>query len=106
MSGLIFTAVVIVAAATWIIRGMRARAARNRVRSGPGTSLAQAIPARTFDDIDRVVASRRCHCGTNLRLTGEGARSDAAHRYRLARLVCDECEEVTVLYFDVSEVLH
>jgi hypothetical protein len=106
MSGLIFTAVVIVAAATWIVRGMRVRAARNRVRSGPGTSLAQAIPVRSFDEIDRTLARRRCHCGTDLRLTGEGARSVAERRYRLARLACDECEEETVLYFDVSEALH
>jgi len=106
MSGLIFTAVVIVAAGTWIVRSMRARAARNQARSGPGTSLAQAIPVRTFDEIDHTLAQRRCHCGADLRVTGEGSRSDAGRRYRLARLACDECEEATVLYFDVSEALH
>jgi len=106
MSGLIFTTVVIVAAATWIVRGMRARAVRTRARSGPGTSLAQAIPVRTFDQIDHTLARRHCHCGADLRVTGEGSRTDTDRRYRLARLVCDECEDEIVLYFDVSEALH
>jgi hypothetical protein len=104
--GLLFAIVVAVAAAVWIARGMRARAARARFRTGPGTSLESAIPVRSFDDIDRDVATRRCHCGSWLQLAGEGTRQDGTRRYRVVRLGCDECEEGVALYFDVSDVLH
>jgi hypothetical protein len=61
---------------------------------------------RSFDEIDRAIAARRCHCGERLRATGEGARDAGTHRYRFARLACDACEEERVLYFDVTNVLH
>ena len=106
MTGLVFAAIIVVAAGMWIARGVRARAARARSRSGPGSSLETAIAVRSFDEIDAAVRARRCHCGARLRTTGEGARQAGDHRYRFARLACDECEEETVLYFDVSDVLH
>jgi hypothetical protein len=106
VTGLLFAAVVLIAAGTWVARGLRARAGRERVRHGPGTSLVSAIGVRSFDEIDRTVAARRCHCDARLRAVGEGTREVGERRYRFARLVCDECEENFVLYFDVSEVRH
>ena len=106
MTGLFFAAVVLLAAGTWVARGLRARAARERVRHGPGTALTTAIGVRSFDEIDCTVAARRCHCDARLRTVGEGTREVGERRYRFARLVCDDCEENFVLYFDVSEVLH
>jgi len=106
MVGLLFGLVVLVAAAVWVTRGLARRAARRRALAGPGGSLERAIPVHTFDEIDRTVAAWRCACGTRPRLAGEGARSDGQHRYRVARLACDACEEETVLWFDVSAVLH
>ena len=106
MTGLLFAAVVLVAAGVWLWRGAAARAERRRLRSGPGTSPEEAIPVRSFDDIDLVVAGRRCSCGSALRLTGEGARQDGERRLRFTRLVCDECEEAYALYFDLTELRH
>ena len=65
--------------------------------------MERAIPVRSFDEIDRIVAARRCGCGRPLRSTGEGARQLGAQRFRLTRLACDDCEEETVIYFDRSE---
>jgi hypothetical protein len=104
--GFLFAVVVLVAAGTWVARRLRARAARLRVRHGPGTSLTSAIGVHSFDEIDRTVAARRCHCESRLRTVGEGTREVGERRYRFARLVCDDCEENFVLYFDVSEVRH
>jgi hypothetical protein len=106
MAGLVFAAVVLVAAGVWLARGARARAARRRWREGPGTSPERAIPVRSYDEIDAAVAARRCACGERLRPTGEGTRQAGERRYRFVRLACDECEEAAALYFDVSEVAH
>ena len=106
MIGLLFGAVVLLAAATWVSRGMRARSARAQVRHGPGTTLKSAIVVRSFDEIDSAVGSRLCHCKARLRIVGEGTHEVGERRYRSARLACDTCEENFVLFFDVTEVRH
>ena len=106
MIGLLFGAVVLVAAAVWLSRGMRARSARARARRGPGTTLASAIVVRSFDEIDSAAGSRLCHCKAHLRTVGEGTHEVGGRRYRSARLACDTCEENFVLFFDVTEVRH
>ena len=80
-----FALVVLVTSGVWLTRGLRARAARSRHATGPGTSIASALRARSYEDIDGAVRTRRCHCGTRLRLSGEGAREEGARRYRVAR---------------------
>jgi hypothetical protein len=103
---LLFALIVLLAATTWVARRWRARARRRALRVGPGSSLDEAIAVRSFDQIDSVVAARRCACGQRLRATGEGTRARGPRRYRLTRLACDDCEEETVLFFDVSELVH
>ena len=104
--GLVFALVVLLAATMWVTRGWRARGRRRLAASGPGSTIERAIPVRSFDDIDRIVAARRCACGRQLRSTGEGARQRGPQRFRLTRLACDDCEEETVLFFDVTELVH
>ncbi len=104
--GLLFTVVVLLAATTWVVRRWRTRGRRRLMATGPGSSVAQAIPVRSFDQIDAVVGVRRCECGQSLRSTGEGARQAGGRRFRVTRLACDECEEETVLYFDVTDLVH
>ena len=104
--GIIFAAVVLVAAVTWVARRIAARRRRERAPTGPGSSIAAAIPIRSFEEMDAVVRERRCHCGERLRQTGEGSRAAVGRRYRYARLACDECEETSRVYFDVTEILH
>jgi len=106
VTGLLFALVAMVAAGVWIWRGVQARAEHRRLHEGPGTTPEQAIPVSSFQDIDVVVARRECSCGLGLRLTGEGSRQDGERRLRVTRLVCDECEEVFTLYFDLTEIRH
>src|SRR5687767_6498453 len=101
MEGLIFASVVLVAAAVWVWRGVQKRQARASLRHGFGTSLAEAIPASSFDAIDDAVATRRCHCGAGVHVVGEGTRELDGRRYRYTRLECDACEDEQLLYFDV-----
>lgn len=106
MTGLLFALVATAAAGVWIWRGLTARAERRRLHRGPGTSPEHAIPVQSFQDIDLAIAGRQCSCGTALRLTGEGPRQDGERRLRVARLVCDECDEAFTLYFDLTEIRH
>ena len=106
MTGILFALVAMVAAGVWIWRGARARAERRLLHEGPGTTPDQAIAVSSFEDIDLTVAGRACSCGTGLRLTGEGSRQDGERRLRVTRMVCDECEEVFTLYFDLTEIRH
>ncbi len=106
MEGLIFASVVLVATVVWVWRGARKRRARASVRRGPGTSLAAAIPAQSFDAIDEAVAARRCHCGAGVHVSGEGARELEGRRFRYVRLECDACEDEQLLYFDVTTIFH
>ncbi len=104
--GLVFAVVVLLAATTWVTRRWRARGRRRLLATGPGSSVEHAIAVRGFDEIDAVVRARRCACGRLLRPTGEGARHAGPRRFRLTRLACDECEEETVLFFDVTDLVH
>ncbi|MBI3768585.1 MAG: hypothetical protein HY271_08835 [Deltaproteobacteria bacterium] len=104
--GLLFAVVVLLAATTWVTRRWRARGRRRLLTTGPGSSVEHAIAVRSFDEIDAVVRTRRCECGRPLRATGEGARQVGPRRFRLTHLACDECEEETVLVFDVTDVVH
>jgi hypothetical protein len=106
MMAVLFACLVVIASGLWLARRWRARAARTRMRSGPGGSLATAIPVRSFETIDTTIAARRCVCGSRLETSGEGARQLDDRRYRMTRVVCAECEEEMVLYFDVTDVLH
>lgn len=101
----VFALVVLLAAGVWVGRGIARRHARRAAATGPGSGVDLAIHVRSFADIDDETARRRCTCGERLRATGEGAREVPPRRYRFARLACDECEEETVLWFDVTEAL-
>jgi hypothetical protein len=104
--GVLFAAVVLVAAVTWVARRVAARRRRVHVQAGPGSSAAVAIAIRSFEEMDAAVRDRRCHCGERLRRTGEGSSEVGGRRYRYARLACDECEEASRVYFDVTDILH
>jgi hypothetical protein len=106
VTGLLFASVVLVAAIVWIMRGVRSRRARASVRSGPRTTIDQAIPVASFDAIDDAVRARRCHCGAGVHLVGEGAREAGDRRFRYTRLECDACEDEQLLFFDVTTIFH
>jgi hypothetical protein len=106
VTAFLFAVVVLVAATVWVMRGVRRRQARARTRSGPGTSLEDALPVTSFDDIDQAVAARRCHCGAGMHPAGEGTRAAGDRRFRYTRLECDACEDEQLLFFDVTTIFH
>jgi hypothetical protein len=106
VTGLLFAVVVLIAATVWVVRGLRTRQAQARTRRGPGTSLADALPVGSFEDIDRAVAARRCHCGSRVHTIGEGTRAAGDRRFRYTRLECDACEDEQLLFFDVTTIFH
>lgn len=106
MTGLLFAGVVFVTAAVWVMRGVRLRRARASTKTGPGASLEEALEVSSFEEIDRAVAERRCHCGAGVHLTGEGTRAVGERRFRYARLECDACEDEQTLFFDVTRIFH
>lgn len=94
----VVAAVISVAVRHW----QRARAARRR----PGASLHRPVAVSSFDQIDTAVRGRTCWCGGFLVLAGETSRTWRDRRFRIARLVCNECERDELMYFDVTAVFH
>ena len=56
--------------------------------------------------MDAHLARRWCVCGGYLERQGEGSRALDGRRYRVARLVCQECEAVDEVFFDITDVPH
>jgi hypothetical protein len=106
VTGLLFAVVVLVAASVWVLRRVRIRRARASTRRGPGTSLEDALAVTSFEQIDRTVAARRCHCGAGVHTVGEGTRAAGERRFRYTRLECDACEDEQLLFFDVTTIFH
>lgn len=72
----------------------------------PGSSEDRAIYVRSYDEMDEHLARRWCSCGGMLERTGEGTREVGERRFRIARLVCQECESVNEVFFETTDLLH
>ena len=83
-------------------RWTRARTARRR----PGATILRAVTVRRFDEIDAAIDGRTCGCGGVLVRAGETSRAVGERRFRVARLVCNQCERDELMYFDVTAVFH
>jgi hypothetical protein len=53
-----------------------------------------------------VLQGRTCWCGGSFVLSGETSRAVGNRRFRVARLVCNECERDELIYFDVTAAFH
>lgn len=103
MIGLLLGIAVIAAvAAVGFRRFQRVRADRQR----PGATIYLPVAVTSFDEIDAAVQGRTCWCGGALALAGETSRVIGDRRFRIARLVCTECERDQLMYFDVTAVFH
>lgn len=91
--------------AVWLRRRRRARL-RAAARARPGRSTGNPIYVRSYGEIDEHLARRWCGCGGYLERRGEGTRDTGGRRFRVARLACQECEEVAEVIFDTTDVLH
>ena len=94
----VLAAVIAVAARRW----QRTRAANRR----PGASMHRPVAVSSFDQIDAALRGRTCWCGGALVLAGETSRASGERRFRIARLVCNECERDELMYFDVTAAFH
>jgi hypothetical protein len=83
-------------------RWERARTARRR----PGATIHRAVSVSRFDEIDAALYGRACECGGSLLLAGETSRAAGERRFRIVRLVCNECERDELVYFDVTSAFH
>jgi len=101
--GLILGIVVLAAViAVGVRRFQRRRAARRR----PGATIYLPVAVGSFDEIDAAVFGRTCWCGGHMVVAGETSRAVGERRFRIARLVCAECERDELMYFDVTAVFH
>ncbi len=100
---------VLAVAAALVAMGLR-RQRRNRQRraaaSRPGATPDTAIWVRSFDEIDEHLRRTWCGCGGILEPQGESSREEGGRRLRVARLVCQECDESTTLHFDTTDLVH
>jgi hypothetical protein len=103
---LLFVAVIVAAVVAMGMRRWRRASLRRAAASLPGASSEQAIYVRSFTEIDDHLAERWCPCGGYLERTGEGSRDSGGRRLRIARLACQECERITEVFFDTTDVLH
>ena len=105
MTGLLLAAAALVAAAAVGLRRWRRAGLRRAALSMPGATAESAIYIRSFGEMDEHIGRRWCHCGGLLEPTGEGSREAGGRRFRIARLRCQECEELTELFFDTTDLL-
>jgi hypothetical protein len=106
VTSLLLVAALVAAMAALGRRRWRRARLRKLASTRPGSSPALAIPITAFDEIDTHLRLRRCACGGYLERHGEGSRDVAGHRYRVARLECQDCERVEEVFFDTTDLLH
>jgi hypothetical protein len=83
-------------------RLQRTRAERRR----PGATIYLPVTVQRFDEIDAAVQGQKCWCGGMLVDAGETSRVVGERRFRIVRLVCQDCERDEFVYFDVTAVFH
>jgi hypothetical protein len=88
--------------AVGVRRAQRSRAARRR----PGATIHRPVAVQRFDEIDAAIQNRVCACGGVFVESGETSRIVRERRFRIVRLVCNECERDELMYFDVTAVFH
>jgi hypothetical protein len=106
VTSLLLALAVIAAVAAVATRRVARATRRRRMREGPGSSPDRSIPVRSFADMDAELGARTCPCGGRYARTGEGTRAAAGRRYRVARLVCEACEDGPEVFFDTTDLLH
>ncbi|MBI3782050.1 MAG: hypothetical protein HY270_01475 [Deltaproteobacteria bacterium] len=100
----LFMALALIAAvaAVGARRWRKARWARQQ----PGTSIYAPVIVSGFDEIDAAIANRVCWCEGTYAESGETSRNIGQRRFRIVRLVCNQCEREQLMYFDVTAVFH
>jgi hypothetical protein len=105
MTTILFVLAIVAAVSALGLKRLRKARARRAADRAPGSSPEQAIPIRSFEEMDAALRRRRCLCGAFFSLVGEGTREDGNRRLRVARLRCDDCEESREVFFDTTSLL-
>jgi hypothetical protein len=100
--GLAVVAAVVAVGLRRLHRARLDRAARTRTGASPD----RPFYIRSYGEMEEHLGRRWCRCGGYLERTGEGSRQIGDRRFRIARLVCQECEAVEEVFFDTTDVVH
>ncbi len=106
MTTVLFVAAIAAALVARGARRWRRTRLRRAARTRPGATAELAIHIRSYADMDEHLARRWCACGGYLEHRGEGTREIAGRRFRIAHLVCQECEAPDEVFFDTTDLLH
>jgi hypothetical protein len=104
--GVLFVAAIAAALTAMTLRRVRRARGRRAALRRPGATPELAIAITSWDDMQPHLRRRPCACGGTLRLAGEGSRAVGDRRFRIGRLVCDDCEEAADVFFDTTAVRH
>ena len=100
----VFLALAVIAAVVAV--GSRRWQRRRAQLKRPGATIHIPVVVDRFDEIDAAIMGQRCWCSGSFHLAGETSRAIGERRYRVVRLVCNECERDQLMYFDVTAVFH
>lgn len=106
MIGLLIALAVVAAVASTALRRRRRARIRELAQEREGGTDARAIPITSYDEMDPWIAGRVCVCGGRLTRIGEGTHAARGRRFRIARMRCDDCDQLDELYFDTTDVTH
>jgi hypothetical protein len=105
-SALIFGIAVIVAMGAVGLRRYQAKSHLRGWQKAPGHSMDRPIRVETYDAIDHLRLRERCHCGATLHRLGEESRTGPGGAKVTVTCECVDCDELRLLYFDLSEIAH
>ncbi len=93
-------------AAVAVLAGKRWRQ-RQRRETRTGASIYNPIAVSRFDEIDAEIALRRCWvCEGAVKESGETSRNVGERRFRIVRLICNDCDRDDVVFFEVTAAFH
>ena len=105
MTSLLFVLAILAALIAMGLRRYRARSRRRAAMTRPGAHAENAIYIRSFSEMDEHLRRRWCACGGFLEPAGEGSREANGHRYRVARMLCQECDETCEVFFETTDLV-
>jgi hypothetical protein len=102
MIGIVLTLAIVAAMIALAVRRWQRLSGERR---RPGATIYNSVAVLRFDEIDEALCGRVCGCGGVSVAAGETSRSIGDRRFRVARLVCDQCGREEFVYFDVTRAL-